>query len=276
MRGKKILKKCERCLIIQGRQDFLSVIFPNVCKTCRSKEKNRVFEKDGVQYKKCKHCEEIKIITDFIKSKLRCKACNRKYDTDFYRKERAKLGITVKSPRKNVSQEQKHKEMLEASKRYRERHPERRKEICSRSAKKNIEQIRIYRRNRYNTDILFNLVTKIRRRISMAFIAGKRGLIKSDKTIKLLGCSFAELKSYIESKFINGMTWDDVITSKIHLDHIIPVVAFDLSNPEQQAKCFHYTNLQPLWKEDNYKKNDKLPDGSSVRRVRTENQLNLV
>lgn len=43
-----------------------------------------------------------------------------------------------------------------------------------------------------------------------------------------------------------------------HVDHIIPCAAFDLTKPAEQAKCFHYSNLQPLWATDNYRKSNKI------------------
>ena len=45
------------------------------------------------------------------------------------------------------------------------------------------------------------------------------------------------------------MTWDNY--GKWHVDHIIPVSRFDLTDPEQQKICFHFTNLQPLWGGEN-------------------------
>ena len=73
----------------------------------------------------------------------------------------------------------------------------------------------------------------------------------------LLGCSIDELKLHIESKFVNGMNWDKVMNGEIHIDHIKPCAAFDLSIPNQQIKCFHYSNLHPLWAADNFKKSKK-------------------
>jgi hypothetical protein len=44
------------------------------------------------------------------------------------------------------------------------------------------------------------------------------------------------------------------------VDHIIPVSSFDLSDPEQVKVCFHYTNLQPLFVEENQAKSNKTPE----------------
>ncbi len=81
---------------------------------------------------------------------------------------------------------------------------------------------------------------------------------KTGSTIDLLGCSVDFLKERFESMFTTGMTWDLVLKGKIDIDHIIPCAIFDFSKPEAQKFCFHYSNLQPLWKPDNIKKSDKI------------------
>jgi hypothetical protein len=72
---------------------------------------------------------------------------------------------------------------------------------------------------------------------------------------ELIGCSISEFRSHIESKFADGMNWAD---GGWHIDHIIPCAAFDLSCPEQQKACFHFSNTQPLWKSDNLRKHSKV------------------
>lgn len=79
---------------------------------------------------------------------------------------------------------------------------------------------------------------------------------KSGRTLDLVGCSIDFLMNHLENKFLPGMTWDNY--GKWHIDHIRPCASFDLANPEEQKKCFHYTNLQPLWEKDNLKKGNKI------------------
>jgi len=67
--------------------------------------------------------------------------------------------------------------------------------------------------------------------------------------MKVLGCTPIQFKAYIESLFLEGMTWDNM--DKWHLDHIKPCASFDLSIHEEFKKCFHYTNQRPLWATDN-------------------------
>ena len=76
----------------------------------------------------------------------------------------------------------------------------------------------------------------------------------SYSVVKNLGCSIKELKTYLEDKFTKGMTWDNRGYYGWHIDHIKPLSSFDLTNPEELKKACHYTNLQPLWAEDNLKK----------------------
>lgn len=86
----------------------------------------------------------------------------------------------------------------------------------------------------------------IRLRIQARLYAALAGKCKSSSTKELLGCDTNFLKKYIESKFTNFMGWHN--RDLWHIDHIRPCYYFDLNNPEEQKKCFHYTNLQPIWK----------------------------
>ena len=68
--------------------------------------------------------------------------------------------------------------------------------------------------------------------------------------------------SLMESKFTEGMSWENQGKNGWHIDHKKPCSKFDLSKPEEQKKCFHFTNLQPLWWEDNLKKSDKYEEAA--------------
>lgn len=109
---------------------------------------------------------------------------------------------------------------------------------------------------RMANDPIFRLLKNMRRRLGHAVKAA--GAKKSCGTMELCGCDGKFLAKHLECLFQPGMTWENY--GKWHVDHIRPCSAFDLSIPEQQKECFHYTNLQPLWASDNLKKSHKWPN----------------
>lgn len=98
-------------------------------------------------------------------------------------------------------------------------------------------------------------------------IIEERFTIKTSRVAKYLGCSIGEFIRYIESSFENGMSWENHGYDGWHLDHKIPCSKFDLSKESEIKKCFHYTNIQPLWKNQNLLKGARLSeeqDGTQV------------
>ena len=109
---------------------------------------------------------------------------------------------------------------------------------------------RDYNRERYHTDIDYKLRVNFRNRMRYAM----RGIRKTKSSLELLGCTVDEYRQHIESLFTDGMNWDEVFKGHIHIDHKIPLIAFDLNDPNQQSIAFNWRNLQPLWATDNFKK----------------------
>lgn len=120
-------------------------------------------------------------------------------------------------------------------------------------ASQNREHINKNVRDRAARDLNFRLRQCLSARIcqSLRFHTGRR---KTIKTTELLGCTRNEFRTHIESQFRDGMTWGNYGKLGWHIDHIRPCASFDLTDPEQQRLCYHYTNLQPLWAEENHSK----------------------
>ena len=112
--------------------------------------------------------------------------------------------------------------------------------------KQNRPRLSAVERIRYHSDPVFRLRKNLRNRIRQAMKVGLAG-----SAVKDLGCSVEELKQYLESKFQPGMHWKNYGRRGWHIDHIIPLVRFDLSDRDQFLKAAHYTNLQPMWAKDN-------------------------
>ena len=112
-----------------------------------------------------------------------------------------------------------------------------------------------YQKNRKKTDLQFKLSCAIRSRLYTSI----KDKCKVGSAVKDLGCSVDELIIYLESKFQEGMSWDNWKHDGWHIDHIKPLASFDLTDRNQFLEACNYTNLQPLWAKDNFSKGDSYP-----------------
>ena len=117
-----------------------------------------------------------------------------------------------------------------------------------------------YRKKRIKSDPIFKLIVNARIRINV--VLKTKNIKKMNSTIELLGCTPKFLKEYLEKQFYphpitnEAMTWKNHTLRGWHVDHIDPL---DLAmTPEDIVVLAHYSNLQPLWSEDNLEKSNKI------------------
>lgn len=118
----------------------------------------------------------------------------------------------------------------------------------------------IYLKNQYwvkRNEPQYAITRLLRARLYRAVVKDC-GCTHKPKTLDLLGCSVDYLRKHLESLFTSGMSWKNRGRRGWHVDHIIPCDYFDLTKLEEQKKCFHWTNLQPLWWHDNIRKSNKI------------------
>lgn len=215
---KNILAKCECGTIVS----FKSPSSFRIAKSCKSvlcttqsglltKDKNgsRYRPEKQVSEKICAKCREMKQSSDFMKCK------------------RSKDGL--------------HSNCLECVRLM----PSRSVNYHRRYRSENRDRLNIVNREskkkRYASDPKYRIQDALASRVRSALTKG----YKSASTMKLVGCDINFLKGYLEAQFEPNMSWDNY--GEWHIDHILPCASFDLTLPEEQQKCFHYTNLQPLW-----------------------------
>lgn len=202
---------------------------------------------------KCHKCQDFKEENLFPKRKksktgydLRCKACHSLcYKENRLSRMKSKAQYETRNKEKILMQKREYYKIHKNEKSYYDK----------KYRKDNKDKIKQYKRN-WDTKNKSNPIFKIKRNLRRRIHHVIKDNYKSDSTVNLLGCSVEEFKLYLESKFQPGMTWDNygLGQDKWHIDHIRPCCDFDLSKDEEQRKCFHYSNMQPLWEKDNLKK----------------------
>ena len=105
-------------------------------------------------------------------------------------------------------------------------------------------------RDRYKNDENYRLRQLLRSRFTIALKS--QNIKKNSHVLELTSCSIDFLRDYLAEQFEKGMSWEN--RGEWHIDHRKPCASFDFSDKEEQRKCFHYTNLQPLWGPENSEK----------------------
>ena len=186
----------------------------------------------------CKKCDTSKPLLDFSKDKYKldgrrtvCKKCDTIYfKKNFYRyKEyRKKWNINNKE---RVTELRQTPHAIAAKKQY----------------DKEYQKVKKFR---YANDAEYKIVTLLRSRLGVAIKAQRTS--KTADTMSLVGCTIDELWDHLKKQFKPWMTVEN--HGLWEIDHIIPCIKFKLLCPLQQVLCFHFTNLQPLKKEENRSK----------------------
>ena len=210
---------------------------------------------NGIECKFCNKCKLFVEITNFSKNKNTwdglhcfCFPCKRKEAKIYYDKNSESIILKTTEYVKN-NQEQTSLYQKEYRKLNEEALKLNRNEWKTNNRKILREYKKLYERKR-RQDPGYRILSNLRNRLGRAAKGSK-----STTTIDLIGCDITTLQLHLKNLFLPGMTWENY--GKWHIDHIIPCSSFDMTKIGEQKKCFHYTNLQPLWAIDNIKKGSK-------------------
>lgn len=137
---------------------------------------------------------------------------------------------------------------------YRAADPEKHRAMTRRFYQQHRDRIIARMAVRYRTDVHTNLKVKLASRL--------RGLLRwpGKRSAEMFGFSRSELRLHLERQFTAGMTWDKLLAGDIHIDHIIPVRAFNIktAGDDEFRACWALSNLRPLWAKDNHVKSGKI------------------
>lgn len=194
--------------------------------------------------KKCIRCNIDKNIIEYRRRNGKeintCKKCEQIYNKQYRINNRGKNSLKEKEYRENNK----------------DKYTERRKDKAHKNHRNQLLN------KRYKNDPRYKISVNIRSRIKNGIKSITR-LKCNNKTKELLCCDFIFAKQHIEKQFRDGMTWENhgVVW---HIDHIIPISYFDLSDLTEQKLAFHYGNLRPLFAKDNLFKQSKVSNNNFI------------
>ena len=241
------MKVCSKCKVKKSLENFVKRRdsldgYRGTCKLCYNEYKREI-RNNNTELQKEKNKEDRQNYRKLNYNKLI------ENERNYQKNNKEKEFI-----RKKKYKEENREKYLDSIRNYKKRNKEKIKEKSKIYYQKNKNKIRIYENERRKTDNVYRLTCSMRSRINL-FIKSKK-INKTNKTFNLIGLKPMKLKEYIEKKFTEEMCWDNYGLFGWHIDHIIPLAS--AKSEDEIYKLCHYTNLQPLWAEDNLKKSNKI------------------
>lgn len=126
---------------------------------------------------------------------------------------------------------------------------------------------------RQSQNINRRIRNSLNKRIIEALLKTKNS--KSKNLFEYIGCNIYFFKKWIEYQFVDNMNWNNY--GKWHFDHVKPCCSYNLSNQEEVKECFNWKNIQPLWANENIKKNNKIDDNLiKLQHEKANNYENII
>lgn len=241
------MKTCSKCNIEKEFKDFNKFIrskdgYRSECRKCQ-KISSKKYQSKYLENNKEKVKEQGRIYKEKNRETLRKKSIEYYYNTKKERSEKIKESNKRSKEGKDFSEYRKkyyldNKEKIKLTK----------KNYNSNNRDKVNEYNRLYLQERLSNDIIFKISHYCRNMIRKSL--NRNGYSKKSKTNEILGCSYEELKLYLESKFEDWMTWENrgLYNGEFNygwdIDHIIPLSSAETE--DDVIRLNHYSNLQPL------------------------------
>lgn len=243
-------KVCNKCLVEKDVSSFYKAKntksgYYSICKECKLDSNRKWSEKNE---------EKVKIISKNWRENNKEKI--KENEKKWRESNKEKVYLVKKEYRKNnkekITETAKKYRQTEKYKKYRKKYRKENKEKILDQQRKRPDYFSEYKKIKYKNDIIYRITVLCRARVGE--IMKIKNINKRNTTFEIIGCTPEFLKEYLEKQFVDGMNWEN--RGEWHIDHIIPLAS--AKTEEEVYKLCHYTNLQPLWAEENLRKGNKI------------------
>ena len=247
-------KQCTSCLQILRIENFNKR--GNKCKICINDSKRKKYKNFDIQSETtCNKCGIQKDRCCFVKMRNICKDCNNKQrrtkylNNDAFRINIIQMSTNFKKQKSSIRKKDKENAIKELEDKIGKENA-----ICNYC--RSVKQKSRFRKNRRkckdceNANPINNLKKRIRTRIYLS--------LKQNKelhTVEYLGCVVSEYIEWIINYY--GVSFE-TYGKEWHIDHVIPLSRFDLTDYSQQLIAFNWRNTMPLSVNENLKKNNRI------------------